>query len=330
MIETSDSPLSLHTTLIDVSDAMGIPGARLSASVMLPRGEPNGIAFVCHPGGGLRKSYYHLQVPGRTGYSMAEFLAERGCVVIAIEHLGTGDSTEPPGAETMSLATMAAGDAAAARALLDLVARGAVEGQAAPISLRHVVGVGHSMGGGSLCVQQSADQTYDAVAILGFPVSWSHRPVAAGEPPRDRTASATKRLKSMAAQWGPFYRLDRGITRSFFHLSDVPEDVIAFDDSLDTQIPTKAAVEGLTDGVVSAAAAQITVPVFLGFAKADEVPGVLTEVPYVIGREVETYAEAEDVTVFRLAGSGHCHNMAGTREVLWRRLLAWSQEAARE
>lgn len=68
----------------------------------------------------------------------------------------------------------------------------------------------------------------------------------------------------------------------------------------------------------------VDVPVFLGFAMMEAEPDVLVEVPYDIGREVAAYRASVDVSAYRLVGSGHAHNTAGTRELLWHRLHQWA------
>src|SRR5262249_14806172 len=49
--------------------------------------------LVLLPGGGYGRRYFDLP---RTGYSQADFHVRRGTVVIALDHLGAGESTHPP------------------------------------------------------------------------------------------------------------------------------------------------------------------------------------------------------------------------------------------
>src|SRR2546421_10183816 len=68
--------------------------------------------LLCLAGGTYDKRYWHLEVPGHPGYSFAEHLTGQGYVVVALDHLGVGDSGDPSG--DLSLAVLADGDAAVA------------------------------------------------------------------------------------------------------------------------------------------------------------------------------------------------------------------------
>ncbi|HXO48845.1 MAG TPA: alpha/beta hydrolase, partial [Mycobacterium sp.] len=48
--------------------------------------------LLCLAGGTYDKHYWHLDIDGYPGYSFGEHLAESGFVVIAVDHLGIGDS----------------------------------------------------------------------------------------------------------------------------------------------------------------------------------------------------------------------------------------------
>jgi hypothetical protein len=47
------------------------------------------------PGAGYNRRYFDLDIPGREGFSQAEYHAANGMVVIAMDHFGVGDSTKP-------------------------------------------------------------------------------------------------------------------------------------------------------------------------------------------------------------------------------------------
>jgi hypothetical protein len=44
--------------------------------------------------------------------------------------------------------------------------------------------------------------------------------------------------------------------------------------------------------------------------------------------EPAAYASSPDITIFVLPRSGHMHNFASTRHVLWRRIDAWVRGVA--
>ena len=57
---------------------------------------PRPVAMALLAGGSYDKRYYHVQVPGRSGYSAAEHLASHGDIVLLLDHLGVGESTRVP------------------------------------------------------------------------------------------------------------------------------------------------------------------------------------------------------------------------------------------
>ena len=50
----------------------------------------------------LRRRYWHCEIAEHSGYSMAEHLARRGDVVVALDHLGIGESSRPAVQHLMS------------------------------------------------------------------------------------------------------------------------------------------------------------------------------------------------------------------------------------
>ncbi|WP_232295269.1 hypothetical protein [Parafrankia sp. EUN1f] len=74
---------------------------QIAVSIHLPAGElasagPRPV-LVALPGGGYNRRYFDLPA---AGFSQAEHHCRRGTVVVAIDHLGVGDSTVPPPAVT--------------------------------------------------------------------------------------------------------------------------------------------------------------------------------------------------------------------------------------
>lgn len=98
---------------VQVGAALGLPeDTEQAAWLFVP---PPGVApvalLVVLPGASYDKRYYHLEVPGHPGYSLAEHLARRGIVVAAVDHLGTGESSDPTGVATADSTLLAHGDA---------------------------------------------------------------------------------------------------------------------------------------------------------------------------------------------------------------------------
>ena len=70
--------------------------------------------LLCLPGGTYDKRYWHLEVPGHPGYSFAEHLTGQGYLVVALDHLAVGESSDPDASGDLSLTLLADGDAAVA------------------------------------------------------------------------------------------------------------------------------------------------------------------------------------------------------------------------
>ena len=81
--------------MVDVSGSVALDGShRLSAWVFPPEHVDGPVPLLfCLPGGSYTKAYWHLEVPGRPGYSFAEHLARAGMLVVAVDHLGVGESS---------------------------------------------------------------------------------------------------------------------------------------------------------------------------------------------------------------------------------------------
>src|ERR1700742_4380564 len=102
----------------DVSDVVG-EQASLAATYYPARGEPVAdVVFVCLRGGTYNRDYWDFKVPGRAGYSFADFAAENGYAVVTIDPLGTGESSKPE--RDFGFADIAAALASAVSALPDL------------------------------------------------------------------------------------------------------------------------------------------------------------------------------------------------------------------
>src|SRR5262245_28353277 len=88
---------------LDVTDAVPQPvsgGKQMHVAAWLfarsdgnfPNPRP---VIACLAGGTYDRRYYHVHIPGHPGYSMAEYLADRGAIVLVLDHLGIGDSSRP-------------------------------------------------------------------------------------------------------------------------------------------------------------------------------------------------------------------------------------------
>ena len=109
------------TVTFDVTEAVPIDGRHHVSTWVFPPVDPSARVPVlcCLPGGSYTKAYWHLEVPGRVGYSFAEHMAARGMLVVAVDHLGTGESSHPPRAVDLTPSVVAGANAAVVREALE-------------------------------------------------------------------------------------------------------------------------------------------------------------------------------------------------------------------
>jgi hypothetical protein len=173
-------------------------------------------------------------------------------------------------------------------------------------------------------VQQATRSTFDAVALLGMT---SFAGFGSGGAAQDHDSSveaaeAAIRASSTDESWNDgYYQVRPETGLDHFYLDDVPPEVVRVDRSLATTIPRSVAIDIAAAGFLTPFAAAIRVPVFLGFGEVD-----LSPQPH---QEPSNFDSSGDITLFVLAGSGHCHNLAGTRRELWSRLLGSIDPATR-
>ncbi len=268
-------------------------------------GTPTVVALL--NGGTYDKRYFHVQVDGRTGYSMAEHLAACGHLVILLDHLGVGESGRAAKQMSVTRQVAAAANHAALQQAYRGLAQGALIPGMAPLDRFLKVGGGHSMGGMQTITQQALHATYDRVLILGYTAIGVHLCLGG---------------QSVSAHPGdldpaqPDYALrDRALLRATFHWDDVPDDVLAADDALLVEVPYVLSTQSITAGIVSEDAGRIAVPVYLCLGERDVSPDPHAEPGY--------YRASPDVTLHILPRSAHCQNFASTRQVMWDRIDAW-------
>ncbi len=185
--------------------------------------------FYCLAGGRCSTRYFDLYVDGHADYSMAEYLARRGSLVISLDHPGIGSSTPVDDLCALTPSRVAAAHDLAVREITQRLEKGLLAPDLGPATLSPVIGLGHSMGGMIVAIQQARHSSFDALAVLGHGgdglpslLSEAERAVVNGpfETAEDRIADlARERARPESA--GRPRRLPPG---SFF-ASDVPRPV---------------------------------------------------------------------------------------------------------
>jgi alpha-beta hydrolase superfamily lysophospholipase len=274
--------------------------------------------LVCLAGGTYDKHYWHLMVDGYPGYSFAEALTAQGWVVVALDHLGVGGSSDPSLGST-GLDRLCEGDVAAVAQIAGrLAAGGLAPGLRADLPL---VGVGHSMGACLTTMVQASARPYAAVALLGYGVDIAN--VRDGEVSTEALDVGEELFRAATgAGGGRSHVVPRDLLHGLFHAPDVPAAVVAADDAVQSRVPVRAASEVTTPGFVRSHAASIDVPVLLCF-------GGLVDVSPDPWSEPANYRTSNDVSLLVLPASAHCHNMASERQTLFDRLGSWASDRVR-
>jgi alpha-beta hydrolase superfamily lysophospholipase len=296
----------------------GPEGWRLAATLHLPPPallKSDAPVLVAMPGAGYNRRYFDLPEPG---YSEAEHHVARGTIVVALDHLGVGDSSVPP--DVASLTAVAAANSAAVSEIVARLKTGALTAQ--PIVPSAVVGAGQSMGGFIAVLMQARHRPFDGIAVLGASLVCTRLPSRSGKELRfagDADPRASARLLFLNADW-----------RYAFHWDDVPEHLVAADmarmpPTFGEGAPWNSATAPDTTGLVlpgaaAREAAGIDVPVLLGMGERDVCQDPL--------RELAAFQSARDLAHFIVPKMAHMHNFAGTRALLWKRIDAFVAQVA--
>jgi alpha-beta hydrolase superfamily lysophospholipase len=300
---TAYGPIAIRLPAGDVTGFGSSPSvaAWLFAPETLDPDEPRSVAFCIH-GGGYSKRYFHIDEGAVTSYSMARHFAERGIVTVAIDCLGTAESSKAEAASHIVSANLTSGHHNAARHLLAGLQVGTLTSELPALPRLAAFGIGHSLGGMLLALQQARYNTFPRVAVLGWSNLGINLPPEALTPTFDETRS---------------YAYGSAALRREFHLADVPAEALATTAERENlPVSLGLAAEAADRAAVHKAVAAVDVPVFLGFGEKDT--------SRTAHDEPSAYIGSNDVTLFVLQGSAHCHNFAGPRAQLWDRILDWA------
>lgn len=322
-----DDGIWRRPAVVDVSSAVGRPpgSARMRGWVCGPAEvrTRRPLLIYCVAGGGCSTGYFDLRVGDDATYSMADHFARAGAIVAALDHLGAGESD--PVADIFAVEPLLLARChhlGAQQVLSDLHNTLRPDGSHAEPVI--TIGLGHSMGGLIAAVTQSRHGSFDALVTLGTggglrEVLTDDERALTGTDLEDARAELVRlaRLRFEPGSGVPRKKPERGT----FFAPDVPDPVRrAFAERAVPLLPA-CGLASMVPGLARADRAAVAVPLFLGFGQADLTAdhlGVLAE-----------YAAVNDATLFVLAGSGHCHNQAANRRVLWDRILAWGRSLER-
>jgi alpha-beta hydrolase superfamily lysophospholipase len=317
---------------LDITGTTDLAGRlHTAASVHLPDRVDGPLTLLFgFPGGGFGRRYYDVQK--MPGYSQAEHHTAQGFGFVACDHLGVGDSDQP---DTFSLTyeNLAQANHATSQAVEAGLREGRLLDGVGPIEVATTVGMGQSMGGCLLTVQQANHRTFDGVAFLGWSGISTNFPAPDGGrisypmPPRgtDLRPIADKVLGVVAP--------DDSHYRFCFHWPD--EEPALMEADLSSYKPYTDVVRGdastpwgsatvpacavtmMTPSAVGEEAAAIDVPVLVGSGERDTVPD-----PWLEPTAYRSSSHVELVVIPRMA---HMHNFAHTRALLWEAIGQFAQ-----
>ncbi len=277
------------------------------------------------PGGGYSRGYYDMEFLGHADTARPSTTSTRGLIVVSIDHLGVGDST-PEVAAAVRIEDIAAANDTAVREISQRLRTGDAAPGYPPVDVGACIGMGQSMGGGVAVIMAGRHQTFDAVAVLGYSAIHTVLPL-----PRAEDASYVKNFEYSRDDAPETFSVEAASATipeflyPFFY-EDVPADIVAADTAGGYPLRDTAPAFGsksippcvvamLSPGYISAEAAALNVPVFIGAGERDVTPN-----PH---QEPSAYSASSDITMFVCERMAHMHNFASTRKALWDRLAHW-------
>jgi len=318
-----------YDVLVEVPVAASPSGtARIAATIFVPEPLPTSPTIVfALPGGGYARGYFDLHFPGHTGYSQAAHHVAQGLVMVAVDHLGVGDSSTDAN-DTIVIEDIVDANDAAVREILRRLREGRIDPALPALQPGFVVGTGQSMGGGVTIIMQGRHRTYDAIAPLGYSAVQAVLPLRAPEARQGIKAMFSHHRRSTPpAELSVPQTSERiGDFLYPFHWDDVPQDIVEADlaggyplrenpPPWGSRTVPRCVVGMMARDYVAAEAAVIDVPVFFGEGERD-----VSENPW---EESARFPRVRDFTLFVCPRMAHMHNFASTRRLLWDRSVDW-------
>ncbi|MEV5850461.1 alpha/beta hydrolase [Streptomyces sp. NPDC051985] len=318
---------------IDITGRTALDGRlKTAATVFLPDQIKEPLtALVAYPGSGCSREYYDIRT--HTGYSQAEYHTAQGFAFVACDHVGTGDSSECD-LFGLNFENMASANHITACEILGHLSQGTLTDDIPPLHIDKAIGIGHSMGGCLLTVQQATHRTFDGVAMLGWSAVHEDLPSPDGSGiavPRIPRSPDLRALRADADIAAKATARDTNLIRLAFHGLEGQSELMEADlkgvANASEPSPSIAPWRVTTippcftmmaaERAVAEEAAVIEVPVLTAFGEVDCGPDPLDE--------PNIYSSSRNVSSVIVRKMGHMHNLALTRQVLWHRITMFAQ-----
>jgi len=279
--------------------------ATLAVDIHLPeRIGSRPLVCCCVPGGGMSRGYFDLQTPASVGnFSMVRHLVDRGFAVVTLDSPGVGESDVPDDGYTLTPDVVADVNAHAFDQVLERW----------PDAVK--IGVGHSAGALLTVLQQARHRTYDALGLFGFGRG-GHEQFALTQEERDQAGGIVELTRQ---RFGDPLPGGGSTSTSPFLLGgmDVPPEALEAIGAVKTRLLGVVGLAFFFTGTVNTEMAAIDVPTFLALGEHD-IAGDPHTIP-------SCFTGCHDFTLFVLPGTGHNHNVAPDRELLWERFVVWAR-----
>lgn len=309
---------------IDVASAVGLPApCEIVVDVVAPRHRREGlspVALCCLPGGYLGRGYFDLQVEGDDSYSFAAFMAARGFVTLSLDHLGSGESTQPEDGYAVTLERVVDANRWALEKVLGELREPDPGGDRPDFGLLPSVGVGHSMGSALSVVQQARAASHAALVLFSFSARGLEKYLLPDEKKfANRPEETWANLPELArARFSTPYPRVGGrsgeASQAAFGTGTAEAPAVRALKRCGTNLVAQPGLLSMIPGGYAPFAADVRVPVFVGTGDRD-----------LTGPQEanDAFPRASEFVAYTLEDCWHCHNVARTRHRLWERTSRW-------
>ena len=291
----------------------------MSAEIFVPeRIRPPATVLFCVPGGGMTRAYFDLGggEPAAGSFSFARAMTAQGFIVVTLDYLGVGDSSRPADGFAITADLLSRCNQLAVAQISQALREGRLDPALPACPDLVSIGVGHSMGAMLTILQQAAYRPHAALVLLGFTTRGLPQYVTPGE-----------RAALEKPDWrGHVAALAKARFNGFAYVTLAPRDddgsaaAAALRRAQDSVLATPA-THSMMPGNVSAEAAMMDVPLFLGLGERD-MAGPPHATP-------QNFPACYDLTLNVVPGAGHHPFVTPAAGRLFERMGGWlAQQAA--
>jgi pimeloyl-ACP methyl ester carboxylesterase len=290
----------------------------IAADIFLPtRLRPSPVVLFCLPGGALNRGYFDLQ--GEGDFSFAAHLTSRGFIVVALDHLGVGDSSRPRDGFELTPEVLSHANAIAMDSIRTELRAGELTGESLP--RLQSIGVGHSMGAMLTAMQQARYGGHAALILLGFSTrgltsALSPEELSFAKNPAGARANLVRLARLRAAD--PYPEVPRSAQgRELFAGESADRRGVEALQRARSRLLLSAGLFSMIPGSCAPECARVDVPVFLAFGDRD-----MAGPPQLVPAD---YPASPDITLVILAATGHAHFLFPARGHLFDRVTQWCE-----